>query len=127
MNRFAALVCALALLPVAASAQSGCSKETLPVRGTPVTIGFCVTGTPSRAVGSELLVPVAASYSAAGGSFGQNVVLRFIEAEGPSRVIQDVDLAKLGAQGTLHLTLVYKGGTVSIESALLTPGAITIK
>ncbi len=123
-----ALALTLAAIPLAAPAQSGnCTKEVLPVRGTLVTIGYCVEDTPVKAPGSELLVKVAATYSAPGGSFGDARVLHFIAAEGPSRVIEDVDLTKVGSTGTLHLTLVYKAGAVSIESALLTPGAITIK
>ncbi len=53
--------------------------------------------------------------------------MRFIAGDGPSRVLENVELAQLGLQGTLHLTLVYAGGAVHIESALLTPGAVTIK
>jgi len=122
-----ALTLALAAIPMAAPAQSGnCTKETLPVRGTPVTVSYCVASS-HKAPGSELLVTVAATYSAPGGSFSENPVLHFIAGEGPSRVIEDVDLAKVGSSGTLHLTLVYKGNQVAIESALLTPGAITIK
>jgi hypothetical protein len=122
-----ALTLALAAIPMAAPAQTGnCTKETLPVRGTPVTVSYCVSGS-HKAPGSELLVTVAATYSAPGGSFTEDPVLHFIAAEGPSRVIEDVDLTKLGTAGTLHLTLIYKGNQVSIESALLTPGAITIK
>ncbi len=123
-----ALALTLAAVPLAAPAQSGnCTKEVLPVHGTPVTIAYCIEGTPAKAPGSELLVKVAGTYSAPGGSFSDARVLHFIAAEGPSRVIEDVDLAKLGSTGTLHLTLVYKAGAVSIESALLTPGAITVK
>lgn len=122
-----ALTLALAAIPMAAPAQSGnCTKETLPVRGTPVTVSYCVSGS-HKAPGSELLVTVAATYSAPGGSFSDSPVLHFIAGEGPSRVIEDVDLAKVGSSGTLHLTLIYKGNQVAIESALLTPGAITIK
>ncbi len=122
-----ALTLALAAIPMAASAQAGnCTKETLPVRGTPVTVSYCVASS-HPAPGSELLVTVAATYSAPGGSFTEEPVLHFISGEGPSRVIENVDLAKLGSRGTLHLTLIYKGNQVAIESALLTPGAITIK
>ena len=122
-----ALSLALAAVPLAAPAQAGnCTKETLPVHGTPVTVSYCVSGS-QRAPGSELLVSVAATYSAPGGSFSENPVLHFITGEGPSRVIENVDLAKVGSSGTLHLTLTYKGNQVSIESALLTPGAVTIK
>ncbi len=125
--KYLALALLLIALPATASAQSGCSKETLTVRGTPVAIAYCLLSPPTKAAGSELVVPVSATYSANGDTISDKPVLRFIAAEGPSRVIQDVALAKLGIDGTLHLTLVFRGGAVSIESALLTPGAITIK
>lgn len=100
--------------------------ETLVVRGTPVAIGLCATDAPARAPG-QLVVSVEGTYSAPGGSFSRTSMMRFITGEGPSRVLENVPLAQLGLKGTLHLTLVYSGGLLHIESALLTPGAITIK
>jgi hypothetical protein len=110
-----------------AAAGNGCTQETLVVRGTPVTIGYCVNGAPRSTNADELLVPVAASYGAPGGSFSASRELHFVAGEGVSRVIENLDLARLGLTGTLHLTLAYSGGLVRIEGALLTPGAITIK
>jgi hypothetical protein len=123
----AALVVAAAL-PVAAGAQQHCSQETLTVRGTPVTIGYCITSALRTGAGEEIRVPVQASYSAPGGSFGRPEELRFIAGEGASRVVENLSLTPLGLPGQmLHLTLLYSGGTVRIEGALLTPGALTIK
>lgn len=123
----AALVVAAAL-PATASAQQRCSQETLNVRGTPVTIGYCVDAAVRPGAGEEIQVPVQASYSSAGGSFSRSEQLRFISGEGASRVVENLALAPLGLAGeTLHLTLVYSGGLVHVEGALLTPGAITIK
>lgn len=110
-----------------ALAQGRCSTETLPVRGVGVTIELCVAGAPQSAPGGEVLVPLQAQYSARGGSFSEDTTLRFIAGERTSRVIRSVDLAKVGSSGTLHLTLVYDGSAVRVESAMLTPGAITIK
>lgn len=95
------------------------------MRGTAVTISYC----PSAPVGDgpEVTVPVAESYTATGGSFSRSAKLRFVTGEGPSRVLENVDLDKLGLTGTLHLTLVYAGGEVRVENAMLTPGAIIIK
>ncbi len=42
-------------------------------------------------------------------------------------MIQDVPLERVGLQGMLHLTLLLRGGTLRIDSAMLTPGALTIK
>jgi hypothetical protein len=120
-----ASVFALALSAEAA-AQDRCTHETLTVRATPVTIGYCVTG-PAAVNGPEVRLPVSATYAAAGGSFTKSTTMRFIQGEGPSRVLQSVALDSLGITGTLHLTLTYDAGLIHIESALLTPGAITIK
>lgn len=119
---------ALCLLPLAASAQGRhCTRETLAVKGTPVTIGYCINGAIRPTIGGEIAVPVQASYSAPGGSFQEVLTLRFLSGEGPSRVIRNLALSDVGSTGTLHLTLVYSGMDVSIESATLTPGAIIIK
>jgi uncharacterized low-complexity protein len=123
----AALVVA-ASLPSVAGAQAHCSQETLDVQGTPVTIGYCITAPARSGAGEEVGIPVQASYSAPGGSFGRAEELRFISGEGTSRIVENLRMAPLGLPGqTLHLTLVYTGGLVRIEGALLTPGAITIK
>lgn len=122
-----AVAATLALaFPAAATAQDQCTRETLTVRATPVTIAYCITG-PAAVNGPDVRLPVSATYSAAGGSFSKATTMRFIAGEGPARILQSVPLDSLGITGTLHLTLVYGAGLVRIESALLTPGAITIK
>lgn len=109
-------------------AQGGrCTRETLPVKGTPLTVSYCVSAETAAASGHDLPVAVTETYSTSRGSFSQQNTLQFIAGETVSRVIEDVALARLGLEGTLHLTLVYRGGLVRVESALLTPGAITIK
>ncbi len=123
----AALAAAAASAAVPAAAQSGCSHETLQVRGTPVAIGFCPAGAPHIVQGGEVAVPVQATYSAAGGSFSESPTLLFVASEGPSRLIRNLDLSRVGMTGTLHLTLVYGGGQVRVDSAMLTPGAIIVK
>jgi hypothetical protein len=112
-----------------ASAQPGgrCTHETLSVRGTPVTAAYCVTGMGAAKPGRDLPVQVSETYATPHGSFSQEATLRFIAGEPASRVIEDVALDRLGMQGTLHLTLVLEGGVIRIDSAMLTPGAITIK
>jgi hypothetical protein len=124
----AAFLAAAATLPATAGAQQRCSQETLSVRGTPVTIGYCIAAAPKTGAGEEILIPVQASYAAPGGSFGRAEELRFISGEGSSRVVENLRLGPLGlGPQTLHLTLVYSAGVVRIEGALLTPGAITVK
>ncbi len=109
-----------------AAAPPGCTQEILPVLGTPVTVVYCVAA-PPRYEGDELIVPVTSSYAAPGGAFGRRRELRFVGGEGVSRVLENVQLARLGMPGVLHLTLVFAYGEVRVEGALLTPGAITIK
>jgi hypothetical protein len=130
MQRTTFLATALALsLGSAASAQSGdrCTRETLSVRGTPLTAAYCVRSVGPATSGRDLPVQVSETYSTAHSSMSQEATLRFIAGEEASRVIQDVALDRLGLEGTLHLTLVLHGSQVRIDSAMLTPGAITIK
>ena len=112
-----------------ASAQPAgrCTHETLVVRGTPVTAAYCVSEIGAARPGRDLPVRVAETFSTARGSFNQEATFRFIAGEQDSRVIEDVALERLGLEGTLHLTLLLRGGAVHIDGAMLTPGAITIK
>jgi hypothetical protein len=132
--KYRAIVRSRTLLPIlvavwatGVAAAPACTQETLDVRGTPVTIGYCVNGAPHSTAGDELIVPIVASYGAPGGSFSRSSDMHFVAGEGVSRIIESVDLTRLGMAGTLHLTLAYSDGRVRIEGALLTPGAITIK
>ncbi len=130
MERRTVLATALALsLGTSASAQPAgrCTHETLVVRGTPLTAAYCVSQLGTAPPGRDLPVQVAETFSTAKSSFNQQVTLRFIAGEESSRVIEDVGLERLGLQGTLHLTLLLHAGSVHVESAMLTPGAITIK
>lgn len=109
----------------AASAAENCSRETVAVRGTPVTIVLCVLAASSA--GNVTTIALDGHYEAKQSSFDQRASIRFITGEGPARALQSVDLSRLGIPGVLHMTLVYSGNAVSMEHALLTPGAITIK
>jgi len=125
---FVAVALAVSLGSVAsAQPQNRCTRETLSVRGTPLTAAYCITGIGTAAAGHDLPVQVAETYSTPRGSMSRNATLTFISGMEASRVIQDVPLDRLGMEGTLHLTLVLRGGLVHVESAMLTPGAITIK
>lgn len=129
-RRTTVLATALAFsLGSGASAQSSdrCTRETLTVRGTPVTAAYCVRELGPATTGRDLPVKVAETYSTPHASFTQEATLRFIAGEDASRVIEDVALERLGLEGTLHLTLVLRAGEVRVDSAMLTPGAITIK
>jgi hypothetical protein len=126
-RRFALLLALAAAATVApTAAQPRCTQETLAVRGTPVTIAYCIGG-PARSDGDEVIVPVSASYASPDGSFSLTRELHFVGGEGSSRILESLELSRIGMTGVLHLTLVYAGGMVRVEGALLTPGGITIK
>lgn len=137
MNRQIALTAALALslgaviLSPSRDAQAQpaghCTREVLTVRGTPLTVSYCILGSGPAAPGHDLPVHLSASYTTPRGSYTQESTLNFIAGEESSRVLQDLALDKVGLQGTLHLTLLLHGGLVRVDSAMLTPGAITIK
>ncbi|HEY1654438.1 MAG TPA: hypothetical protein VGF86_04935 [Candidatus Tumulicola sp.] len=118
---------AATLLPVAAGAQPRCTLETLNVRGTAVTVGYCLAGAPHADGSDELIVPVSVSYGSAGGSVSVRRELHFAAGEVTSRILDSLHLDRIGMRGVLHLTLAYTGGLVRVEGALLTPGGITIK
>ena len=126
-----AVVCVLAwvgaAMPVAAQPQNRCTRETLNVTGTPVTISYCVSSAARSADGRETIANVQETFSSPRGSFGQNAPLSFLAGNDPSRVIEDVSLTRLGMSGTLHLTLIMRAQRILIEAALLTPGAIVVK
>lgn len=124
------LATALALsLGTSAQAQPAgrCTRETLNVRGTPLATMYCVQSLGTASPGRDLPVRLSESYSTPRGSWTQDVTLQFISGEESSRVIEDLPLDKVGLQGTLHLTLMLRGGQVHVDSAMLTPGAVTIK
>lgn len=121
----AVISAAITLQPAPAAEQ--CTQESLTVEGHAVSIGYCISG-PLRSNGAdEILVPVTATYAASGTALRLPIQLHFIAGENVSRVLESLDLTKLGLTGTLHLTLAFAHGLVRVEGALLTPGAITIK
>ncbi len=121
----------LTILAAVAAPASGaaplCTQETLTVEGSPLTVAYCVSATPRANGADEVIVPVSARYAAPGGTLARAIELHFVAGEGVSRVLESLDLTKVGLTGVLHLTLAYAHGLVRVEGALLTPGAITIK
>jgi hypothetical protein len=127
LARAVAIFIGFAALTARSATAAQCTAETLAVQGTTVTIAYCVTGPPRPTDTQEIIVPVLATFSAPAGSLRRASELHFLAGEGVSRVLESLDLSKLGLTGTLHLTLAYIRGLVHVEGALLTPGAITIK
>jgi hypothetical protein len=111
----------------AAGAQPACSNLTVSVRGTPLTVGFCLSGAATNAANGVTTVSLEATYATKGHSMVQRSSVRFITGVGPARALDSVNLAPVGIDGTLHMTLLYSGNQVSMEHALLTPGAVTVK
>lgn len=118
-----------AIAPTHAQGQptGRCTRETLSVRGTPLTVSYCVTELGQATPGRDLPVRVSETYSTPKGSVTQDTTLRFIAGEESSRVIEDLALGRVGLEGTLHMTLLLRNGVVRVDSAILTPGAITVK
>lgn len=110
-----------------ARAAEACSHETLSIRATPVNVAYCVLRAGRAKPGESVPLALNETYASPRGSLNRTVTVQFIAGENPSRAIEDVPLEPLGLTGTLHVTLAYAGGLVRIESAILTPGAITIK
>jgi hypothetical protein len=108
------------------AAQNQCSREVLHVRGTPVNVTLCITAAPAIS-GSVVSIQLSSTYAAGGSSFTQASNVRFISGEGPARALDSVDLRQVGVAGTLHMTLLYANSQVTVEHAILTPGAVTVK
>lgn len=119
---FAAIVPGTTRLAQAA----GCSASTLTVGAVPVSIELCPTSAAPGHGATQTGVPMLERISANGHSFVRSVVFRFLAGDPSSRVIDDLDLAPLGLQGTLHLTILRENGQPRIVRALLTPGALPI-
>jgi hypothetical protein len=120
------LVAILALLaasiaPALAQPASRCSHETFPVGGQSVAVTVCA-GAPD----SGKTVAVTETFKGAATSFNHTTSVDVLPGA-TSRSIDDVSLAPLGLQYTLHLTLAYRDAAVTIEHALLLPGAVPLK
>ena len=64
---------------------------------------------------------------ARGTSFSRTVTFDALAGSDYSRTIDDLPLARVGIEKSLHLTIRYKLGSVRLEHALLVPGAIALK
>ena len=85
------------ILTGAAAAQgSRCTRETLSVRGVPLTASYCISSETTAATAHDISVAVAESYVTARGSLSQQNTLQFISGENASRFIEDVPLTRLG-------------------------------
>ncbi len=124
MRTTVAVLAFLAASTVSALAQPAqrCSHETFAVGGQPVTVTVCA-GPPDGAK----TVAVSETFKGATTSFNHTVSIEVLPGAAASRAVDDVALAPLGLQYTLHLTLAYREAAVTIEHALLLPGAVPLK
>ena len=107
----------------AASAQPSqkCSRESFPVGGQAVAVTVCAGAPEGRTLA------VTETIRGASTSFTHNASIDVLPGAGVSRTVDDVSLTPLNLPYTLHLTLAYHGGEVTIEHALLLPGAVPLK
>jgi hypothetical protein len=118
----------LFVYPSGAAAQgtNGCSRDTLAVDGIPVAIALCVVASHGPDANRTIAVTLAETFSARGTSFSRTANLDFFNGY-TARAIDDVSLERLGMPRSLHLSLDYRGGTVTVAHALLLPGAIPLR
>ncbi len=108
--------------PALAQPAQRCSHETFPVAGQPVTVTACA-GAPD----SGKTVAVTETFKNAATSFSKTTSIEVLKGAAASRAVDDVSLAPLGLQYTLHMTLAYREAGIVIEHALLLPGAVPLK
>jgi hypothetical protein len=108
--------------PVLAQPAQRCSQESFPVGGRAVAVTVCA-GAPN----SGKTVAVTETFKNASTSFTHTTSVEVLPGAATSRAVDDVSLAPLGLQYTLHITLAYREAGVVIEHALLLPGAVPLK
>jgi len=119
---FALLGLAASFAPASAQPAQRCSHETFPVAGHAVAVTVC-----AGAHDGGKTVAVTETFKNATASFNRTTAIEVLPGAAASRAVDDVSLAPLGLQYTLHLTLAYREAAVTIEHALLLPGAVPLK
>lgn len=121
---------AVALLPSFSRAAQAdpCTHRSLAIQGMPVTITLCTTGQRpgSSAAGKTLVVGLQEEFQGPKGSFSRTTSLEFLGGVAVSRTFDDVAIDRLGVARTLHMTLSLRGGSVTLEHAMLVPGAVPL-
>ena len=105
-----------------AVAESRCTRDVLRLNAAAVTAAFCIP-----AGGGPPSVAVVQTFVSGGRTLARTTTFPVVAGAAVSRTIDDVDLTPLGLRGTLHMTLVYRRGSVELEHALALPGAIPVK
>lgn len=115
---------------IAFSQETGdgrCTREILEVGDDPVAISLCVSNARPGLGTPDVTVDVDETFAGRGSSFARSTSLDFLRDQEAAKAIDDVSLDRLGLARSLHLSLQYRGGLVSIAHALLLPGAIPLK
>jgi hypothetical protein len=123
MRTFVLTLGLIAVGAAAAGAQPAdrCSHDTFTIGGQRVAVNVCAPLAPS-----EGAVPVRETVTGAS-TITQATTIQILSGAAVSRGVDDVPLNPLGLSSTLHLTLTYADGKVSVEHALLLPGAVPLK
>lgn len=117
-----ALLGAASIAPALGQPAQRCSRDAFPVGGQPVSITVCA-GAPD----GGKTVAVTETFKTASASFSHTTSIEVLPGAAASRSVDDVSLAPLGLNFTLHLTLAHRETAVTIEHALLLPGAVPLK
>ncbi len=126
----AATLVTILVAPALGQPSDGCSRDALVVEGTTVGVSLCPSDAPARkgkGEGRPVSLTIVETFSTGSAAFSRSSVLDFLDQSAASRTIDDVSLERLGISKTLHLTIVYRGGTVRLEHAMLVPGAVDLK
>jgi hypothetical protein len=112
----------VSIAPALAQPAQRCTRDTFPIGGQSVAVTVCA-GAPDGAN----TVAVSETFKGPSTSFNHTSSIEVLAGAAVSRTVEDVSLAPLGMQYSLHLTLAYREAAVSIEHALLRPGPIPLK
>ncbi|HTJ24541.1 MAG TPA: hypothetical protein VMA36_00115 [Candidatus Limnocylindria bacterium] len=121
MRTFAAALSLLVWSTAAPALADPCSHESFEVDGKALAVTVCA------APPSEGAVTVTQTFRSGSASFSAPATIDVLSGASVSRTSTDVALSPIGSSRTLHLTLAYRSGSVSVEHALLLPGAIPLK
>jgi len=121
------LAATLLALGSLAAARAACTSERFTVEGTPLTIALCLTSVQlDQATGSRIARVEATTSTPTHTASAQLALLLPLEST-VAHAPASIELAPVGLIGTLHLTLHVAPPNVTIDSALLTPGAVILK
>jgi hypothetical protein len=108
----------------AGAAAPPCSTDTFTIDGNPLAVEVCA---PAESLAGTKVTLTERFTLKGQAPLERPLVMEVLPKAGTSRSIDDVSLSKLGIEKTLHLTILFKLGSASLEHALLVPGAIALK